>query len=196
MAEHPIQGLMGVTIEKIRDMVNAETIIGDPIHVDDTTIIPVSRVTFGFASGGSDVGPNSNKQMFGGGSGAGVSSADEAYQWTDTNNTWLHNILSEGYGSWCYWSGGHAISNYNTGDIADYGGFNTQLTVYKKGVSGLSRTGGGHNGSNNFAVHYGYADNSGYGLGADALPALTFADGPERVIDHMYVTNTTYALNC
>ena len=39
MAEHPIQGLMGVTIEKIRDMVNAETIIGDPIHVDDTTII-------------------------------------------------------------------------------------------------------------------------------------------------------------
>ena len=52
MAEHPIQGLMGVTIEKIRDMVNSETIIGDPIHVDDTTIIPVSRVTFGFASGG------------------------------------------------------------------------------------------------------------------------------------------------
>ena len=67
MAEHPIQGLMGVTIEKIRDMVNAETIIGDPIHVDDTTIIPVSRVTFGFVSGGSDVGPSSNKQMFGGG---------------------------------------------------------------------------------------------------------------------------------
>ena len=69
MAEHPIQGLMGVTIEKIRDMVNAETIMGDPIHVDDTTIIPVSRVTFGFVSGGSDVGPSSNKQMFGGGSG-------------------------------------------------------------------------------------------------------------------------------
>ena len=45
-------------------------------------------------------------------------------------------------------------------------------------------------------MHYGYADNSGYGLGADALPALTFADGAERVIDHIYVTNTTYALNC
>ena len=135
------------------------------------------------------------KLLYGSG-GAGVDSADEAYQWTDTNNTWLHNILSEGYGSWCYWSGGHAISNYNTGDIEDYGGFKAQLTVYKKGVSGLSRTGGGHNGSNNFAVHYGYADNSGYGLSADALPALTFADGPERVIDDMYVTNTTYALNC
>ena len=77
MAEHPIQGLMGVTIEKIRDMVNAETIIGDPIHVDDTTIIPVSRVTFGFASGGSDVGPSSNKQMFG--SGAGVSVTPVAF---------------------------------------------------------------------------------------------------------------------
>ena len=60
MAEHPIQGLMGVTIEKIRDMVDTSTIIGDPIHVDDTTtIIPVSRVTFGFASGGSDVAPQS-----------------------------------------------------------------------------------------------------------------------------------------
>ena len=79
MAEHPIQGLMGVTIEKIRDMVNAETIIGDPIHVDDTTIIPVSRVTFGFASGGSDVGPSSNKQMFGGGSGAVVSVTPVAF---------------------------------------------------------------------------------------------------------------------
>ena len=79
MAEHPIQGLMGVTIEKIRDMVNAETIIGDPIHIDDTTIIPVSRVTFGFASGGSDVGPSSSKQMFGGGSGAGVSVTPVAF---------------------------------------------------------------------------------------------------------------------
>ena len=79
MAEHPIQGLMGVTIEKIRDMVNAETIIGDPIHVDYTTIIPVSRVTFGFASGGSDVAPQSSKQMFGGGTGAGVSVTPVAF---------------------------------------------------------------------------------------------------------------------
>ena len=80
MAEHPIQGLMGVTIEKIRDMVDTSTIIGDPIHVDDTTtIIPVSRVTFGFVSGGSDVGPSSNKQMFGGGSGAGVSVTPVAF---------------------------------------------------------------------------------------------------------------------
>ena len=75
MAEHPIQGLMGVTIEKIRDMVDTSTIIGDPIHVDDTTtIIPVSRVTFG-----SDVAPQSSKQMFGGGTGAGVSVTPVAF---------------------------------------------------------------------------------------------------------------------
>ena len=80
MAEHPIQGLMGVTIDKIREMVDTGTIIGDPIHVDAaTTIIPVSRVTFGFASGGSDVAPKSDKQMFGGGTGAGVSVTPVAF---------------------------------------------------------------------------------------------------------------------
>lgn len=74
MAEHPIQGLMGVTMDKIRDMVDSNTIIGAPISVaDGTTIIPVSKVTFGFASGGSDVGAKVSKEMFGGGSGAGVS---------------------------------------------------------------------------------------------------------------------------
>lgn len=80
MAEHPIQGLMGVTIDKIREMVDTSTIIGDPIRVDaTTTIIPVSRVTFGFASGGSDVAPKSDKQMFGGGTGAGVSVTPVAF---------------------------------------------------------------------------------------------------------------------
>ncbi|WP_317320055.1 GerW family sporulation protein [Subdoligranulum variabile] len=80
MAEHPIQGLMGVTIDKIREMVDTSTIIGNPIRVDAaTTIIPVSRVTFGFASGGSDVAPKSEKQMFGGGTGAGVSVTPVAF---------------------------------------------------------------------------------------------------------------------
>ena len=74
MAEHPVQGMMGTAIDKIRSMVDSNTIIGDPIHPDaDTTIIPVSRVTFGFAAGGSDVGAKASKEMFGGGSGAGVS---------------------------------------------------------------------------------------------------------------------------
>ena len=140
--------------------------------------------------------PQYGGKMLYGESGAGVDSVDAAYKWTDKNNTWLSNTLSEGYGSWCYWSGGHAVSNYVSGEISKYGGFESQLTVYKKGVSGLERTGGGHNGSNNFAVHYGYADNSGYGLTEASLPTLTFADGTARVIDHMYVNNTDYALNC
>ena len=152
-------------------------------------------------AGGTDWSSLIDDPQYGGtllyGSGGGVASEDEAYKWTDENNTWLHNVLSQGYGTWCYWSGGHAISNYVSSDIAAYGGFESQLTVYKASAdTTVSRVGGGHNGSNNFAVHFGYADNSGYGLGEDALPALTFADGAERVIDHMYVTNTTYALNC
>ena len=74
MNEHPIQGLMGTTMEKIRDMVDVNTIISDPIVTPDgTTIIPVSKVSFGFASGGSDIPAKVPKEVFGGGSGAGVS---------------------------------------------------------------------------------------------------------------------------
>ena len=74
MAEHPIQGLMNVTMEKIHQMVDSNTIIGKPITTDGTTILPVSKVSFGFASGGTDFdGKNAaNKDLFGGGSGAGV----------------------------------------------------------------------------------------------------------------------------
>ena len=71
--KHQIQDLMGVTMEKIRDMVDVQTIIGDPIVVSDTvTIIPVSKVSYGFASGGSDLPAKSTpKDLFGGGAGAG-----------------------------------------------------------------------------------------------------------------------------
>ena len=75
MAEHPIQGIMNVTMDKIHEMVDANTIIGKPITTEDgTTILPVSKVSFGFASGGTDFdGKNAaNKDLFGGGSGAGV----------------------------------------------------------------------------------------------------------------------------
>ena len=75
MAEHPIQGLMNVTMDKIRQMADSNTIIGKPIKTDDgTTILPVSRISFGFASAGTDFdGKNAaNKDLFGGGTGAGV----------------------------------------------------------------------------------------------------------------------------
>ncbi len=82
MADHAIQGLMGVTMDKIREMVDSNTIIGKPITTaDGTTILPVSKVTFGFASGGSDFSSKNaaNKDLFGGGSGAGVTIAPVAF---------------------------------------------------------------------------------------------------------------------
>ena len=71
----PLNDLMDTTMDKIRDMVDSNTIIGKPIKTDDgTTILPVSRISFGFASAGTDFdGKNAaNKDLFGGGSGAGV----------------------------------------------------------------------------------------------------------------------------
>ncbi len=58
MSEHPISNLMTETMAKIKEMVDVNTIIGTPITTaDGTTVIPVSKVTFGFASGGSDFAP-------------------------------------------------------------------------------------------------------------------------------------------
>jgi sporulation protein YtfJ len=75
MGEHPIEGIMSVTMQKIREMVDVNTIVGEPILTPaGTTIIPLSKVTYGFASGGSDF-PNKkseSKDLFGGGSGAGI----------------------------------------------------------------------------------------------------------------------------
>ena len=59
MSEHPISNLMTETMAKIKEMVDVNTIIGTPITTaDGTTVIPVSKVTFGFASGGSDLRPS------------------------------------------------------------------------------------------------------------------------------------------
>lgn len=80
MAEHPINGLMGVTMDKIRELVNSDTIIGEPVSLPDgTTILPVSKVTFGVATGGSDFAVKQSKELFGGGSGAGVTVAPVAF---------------------------------------------------------------------------------------------------------------------
>ena len=74
MSDHPINGLMDTTMKKIKELVDVNTIIGDPITTPDgTTIIPVSKVSYGFASGGSDLPTKKeNRECFGGGSGAGV----------------------------------------------------------------------------------------------------------------------------
>ena len=73
MSEKNLEGLLNVSLENIKGLVDSNSIIGSPITTPDgTTIIPVSKVSFGFASGGSDFPSASPKEMFGGGSGGGV----------------------------------------------------------------------------------------------------------------------------
>ena len=113
----------------------------------------------------------------------------EPYYWYDENNTELFHTFPYNYGTYAYWGGGHAISNYANWDFETYGDYMSQLTVI--GEEGA----GGHNGSSNFCMHFGYADDSGYN-GTEELPSFMFADGKERVIDHIWINNSTYALNC
>lgn len=70
---HPVNELMASTIQKIRETVDANTVVGDPIVVEDVTIIPVSKVSFGFGTGGTELPAKADKDNpFGGGGGAGV----------------------------------------------------------------------------------------------------------------------------
>ena len=80
--KHQIGEIMGITMEKIKEMIDVNTIVGEPIRTPDgMTIIPVSKVSVGFASGGSDfVSKNqTGKNPFGGGGGAGVNIAPVAF---------------------------------------------------------------------------------------------------------------------
>lgn len=88
MSDHPIGDLMKTTLEEIRQMTDSSTIIGEPIKTGDTTIIPVSKIVYGFASGGSDFPSKSSKGLFGGGAGAGVTVSPVAFLVIDD----LHGI--------------------------------------------------------------------------------------------------------
>ena len=131
-----------------------------------------------------------------------------AYTWYDEGNTELSHTFPDNY-AYCFWGGGHAISNYwgegfdnedRNRHIAKYygqdyvdqwegqpgadaylGWFSVQMMVPVAPHSG-----------NNFVVHYGYKDGKNY---IENLPEIVFYDGETRVIDHMYVTNTNYTLN-
>lgn len=73
-----LEALVKSAMEKVRELSEAETIIGKQIvTADGTTIIPVSKVSFGLASGGTDIG--SDKKGFGGGSGAGITISPMAF---------------------------------------------------------------------------------------------------------------------
>lgn len=71
MEKHPIGDLTEITLSKIKEMVDVNTVVGDPINTPDgITLIPVSRVSLGFANAGSDL--KSRETAFGGGNGAGI----------------------------------------------------------------------------------------------------------------------------
>ena len=73
MGKENINSLNDNVLNNLKGMVNADTIIGDPIRSEDgTTIIPVSKVSFAFASGGADTGKAAQADKFGGGAGGGV----------------------------------------------------------------------------------------------------------------------------
>lgn len=137
----------------------------------------------------------------------GTGMLDAEYTWYDEGNTELIHMFPYNNG-YCYWSGGHAISNYwgagytnedRNKHIAKYygdnyinewagndqmlGWFNLQFMTPI----------GAHSGEN-FAVHYGYIDKYNAHM-MENLPEISFQDETPRVIDHMYVTNTNYTLN-
>ncbi|MDL2289466.1 GerW family sporulation protein [Clostridia bacterium OttesenSCG-928-F22] len=108
MDHHPIENIMQTTMEQLKGIIDVNTIVGSPVNtLDGATIIPVSKVSFGFASGGgeygksetsySEGGTSSTKLPFAGGSGAGVSLNPVAFLVVHTDGVKLlpvnyHNV--------------------------------------------------------------------------------------------------------
>ncbi|WP_412523886.1 GerW family sporulation protein [Clostridium sp. JS66] len=98
MDSHPIENLMKSTMENIKDMIDVNTIVGDAVEAKDgTLIIPISKVSFGFASGGSEfdnrnTGDTGSNYPFGGGSGAGVTVKPVAFLVTKQDSVRLLSL--------------------------------------------------------------------------------------------------------
>ena len=110
MSEHPIESLMMTTMSNIQNMVDVNTIIGEPIESNnEITIIPISKVCFGFAAGGSEFSGETIKEYnkrnkeeeieyklpFGGGAGAGISIHPIAFLVVQDNNVKLMSVEHE-----------------------------------------------------------------------------------------------------
>lgn len=116
-----------------------------------------------------------------GADGGGFYTDEGVYEWTD-EATSLHSKLNNAYGSWAYWSGGAAVSNYHC-DIAN-GGPNTQLSLPTETPA--------HSGDN-FIVTYGYSDGSQFAT--DSRPVFDFQDGVARQVKGLWITNNSYFLH-
>ncbi len=74
MSDHPINAILETSIAKIKELVNTNTVIGEPITFGSgTTAVPICKVTVGFGSGGADIPTSKPGEHFGGGTGAGIS---------------------------------------------------------------------------------------------------------------------------
>ena len=138
----------------------------------------------------------------------GNDAMDAMYYWYDEGNTELFHMFPDNY-AYCFWGGGHAISNYWGAGYADedrnahilkyYGQEYLDQWAGKPGADGalgwfllqLMAPVAPHSGEN-FCVHYGYKDFFSF---IENIPEISFFDCEPRVIDHMYVTNTNYTLN-
>ena len=99
--KNAINDLMSTTMEKIREMVDVNTVVGDPIEAGGVTILPISQVSVGFASGGSDLDLKGQKEksnnIFGGGGGAGVNVTPVAFLIVHGDNVRLMPLYPPAY---------------------------------------------------------------------------------------------------
>ncbi len=95
MSENNIKGILDITMEKLKGMINADIITGNPITVDGITMVPVSRVSYGLATGGSDFPSKTGQDLFGGGGGAGVTVVPVAFVVIKDGNVKMMPIYNE-----------------------------------------------------------------------------------------------------
>lgn len=95
MSENNIKAIMDTTMDKLRAMVDADIITGTPIKVGEITMIPVSKVAFGLATGGSDFPNKNGAELFGGGGGAGVTVSPIAFIVISGDNVKMLPVYNE-----------------------------------------------------------------------------------------------------
>ena len=95
MSENTIKNIMDTTLEKLKGMINADIITGNPIEINGIKLIPVSKVAYGVATGGSDFVAKSSSQVFGGGGGAGVTVSPIAFIVINGDNVKMLPVYNE-----------------------------------------------------------------------------------------------------
>ena len=95
MSENNLCNLMEITTEKLRAMVDTDTIIGTPLNVGKITLIPVSKISFGMATGGSDFPTKGASTVFGGGGGAGMSVNPVAFIVVNGDNVHMMPVYNQ-----------------------------------------------------------------------------------------------------